>query len=73
MDSFVVNVVIWILIGPELVLPIDSVEADVWCVALTIWKASNLASTVNGSAIPIYSYKAFVCIKAKDIFAEHTL
>jgi len=68
MDSFVVNVVVWILIGPELVLSIDSVEADVWSVALTIWKTSNLTSTISGSAILINAYEAFVYVKAKDFF-----
>lgn len=73
MDSFVVNVVVWILVWPELVLTIDSIEADVRCVALTVGKSSNLTSPVSRRAIHINTYKAFIFVKAEDLFAEHTL
>lgn len=53
MDSFVVNVEVWILIRPELVLSIDSIEANVRRLALAVWKATYLASTVSGGTIDI--------------------
>ena len=56
MDTFVVNVVVWILIWPEFVLSIDSIEADVRCVALTVGKSSNLASPVCCGAVDINAY-----------------
>ena len=73
MDSFVVDVKVWILVWPEFVLSIDPIEADVRRVALTIWKSSNLASTVSGGTIHINAYKAFISVEAEDLFTEHIL
>ena len=56
MNSFVVNVVMWILIWPEFVLSIDSVETDVRCVALTVWEPSDLTFSVRSIAILIGAY-----------------
>ena len=70
MDPIVINVIVWILIRPEIVLTVDPIEAYVWFVSMTVGKFTNVTFAVG--SLSIHHLEAFI-LSIKEIFFQHVL
>lgn len=70
MDPIVINVIVWILIRPKLVLTVDPVEANVWFFSMTVWKFTNVTFSVG--SFSIHHLETFI-LSIEEIFFKHML
>ena len=69
MHPIIINVILGMFVGPEGILAIDSVEANVGPVTVTVGETTDVAFAINGRAVDVDVAEAFVSVNFKLFFA----
>lgn len=68
MNPIVINVVVGVLIWPELVLTIDSIETNVWFFIVAVGEFANITLAIGGDSI--YYFEALIFL-IEEILFQH--